>query len=47
MSAKGLLFLMVAAAATTVWFWAFHQFPETTPQLRLVLLLLATGGPDE
>jgi hypothetical protein len=37
--------LGVAALAT--WIWATHQFPETVHQVRLVMLLLATGGPQE
>jgi hypothetical protein len=34
------------AAFVGAWLWASHQFPETMHQVRLVLMLLAIGGPD-
>ena len=37
----------LAITALAAWLWASHQFPETMHQVRLVMLLLATGGPDE
>lgn len=30
-----------------VWIWATFEFPETMRQVRLVLLLIATGGPND
>jgi hypothetical protein len=35
-----------AVIALAAWLWASHQFPETMHQVRLVLMLLAIGGPD-
>ena len=46
-----LRFALVAAGAfvafIAAWQLAVFQFPETMHQVRLGLLLLATGGPDE
>ena len=35
---------LIAAAALVAWLLASYQFPETMHQVRLVLLLIATGG---
>jgi hypothetical protein len=36
----------VVAVFFGAWLIACHQFPETMHQVRLLLLLLAIGGPD-
>jgi hypothetical protein len=35
-----------AVGAIALWLVASVQFPETMRQVRLVMLLLAIGGPD-
>jgi hypothetical protein len=37
---------LIALTAIAAWLWASHQFPEIVHQVRLVMLLLAIGGPD-
>ena len=38
---------VLAAAGLAAWIWASFQFPETMHQVRLVLLMIATGGPGD
>ena len=37
----------LVAALIAAWIFASYQFPETMHQVRLVLLLIATGGPGD
>jgi hypothetical protein len=44
---RALLIAVLPLLAILAWLIASHHFPETMHQVRLVMILLATGGPNE